>query len=244
MNPSQPQVVKQARAFPQVKICGLTRPDEAAACADMGADAIGLVFFSKSPRNITRAAARTVVDALPQSVAAVGVFVNTSFTFIMDRVIHCGLSMVQLHGQESPELLARLKAEGVGVIKALFVDGAPGIADANKYRVDAFLAECAKGPLPGGNAMAWDWGAVRDFAHQSPLVLAGGLSPGNVQDAICACRPWAVDVSSGVEASPGRKDIRKVERLLAAVRETGMQYAGHMAKPVFVPRGRTSNAKR
>ena len=74
-------------------------------------------------------------------------------------------------------------------------------------------------------------------------MLAGGLSPGNVQDAIRACLPWAVDVSSGVEASPGRKDIRKVERLLAAVRETGMQYAVHMAKPVFVPRGRTSNAK-
>lgn len=242
MNHPQRQGTAHTPTRPQVKICGLTRPDEAAACADMGADAIGLVFFPKSPRHVTPATAKTVVDVLPQSVATVGVFVNASFTFIMDRVAHCGLSMVQLHGQELPQLSARLKAEAIGVIKALFVDGVPGMADAKNYQVDAFLAECTKGPLPGGNAMAWDWGAASDFARQSPLVLAGGLSPGNVHDAIQACQPWAVDVSSGVEASPGRKDIHKVQRLLAAVRKTEDQYAGLMVKPVFVPRGRTSNA--
>jgi phosphoribosylanthranilate isomerase len=229
------------RPYPQVKICGLTRPHEAAHCVRLGADAIGLVFFPKSPRNVTDDQARAVVAALPETVAAVGVFVDAPFSFIMERVDRCGLCMAQLHGREPAELAARLMAEGVGVIKALFVDGAPGIADAKNYQVDAFLVECAKGPLPGGNAMAWDWGTAREFGRQSPLVLAGGLSPGNVHDAIRACLPWAVDVSSGVEASPGRKDIHKVERLIAAVRKTEEPYAGLMVKPVFIPRGRRSN---
>jgi phosphoribosylanthranilate isomerase len=229
----------QARK-PQVKICGLTRPHEAAGCADLGADAIGLVFFPKSPRHVTRQQAKRVVDALSQPVATIGVFVNASFAFIMERAVYCGLSMVQLHGQESPELAARVQAEGLGVIKALFEGGAPGVADARAYQADAFLVECAKGALPGGNAMAWNWGAARDFGNRYPLVLAGGLSPGNVRDAIRASLPVAVDVSSGVEASPGCKDLDKVARLLAAVHETATQYAEKPITPVFLPRRRSA----
>lgn len=229
-----------SRSLPQVKICGLTRPDEAAACVDRGADAIGLVFFPKSPRNVTVDQARTVAEALPPAVAVVGVFVNASFAFIMGRIVHCGLSMVQLHGRESPELADRLQAAGVGVIKALFVDGTPGMAAVQQYRADAFLVECARGPLPGGNAMAWDWGAARDFGRNYPLVLAGGLSPDNVGDAIRAGLPAAVDVSSGVEASPGRKDPAKVARLLSAVRNSADAYRGTPQKPVFFIKGGAS----
>ena len=131
-----------------------------------------------------------MVAALPETVAAVGVFVDAGFSSIMSRVERCGLSMAQLHGRESASLAARLKAEGVGVIKALFVDGRPGLEDAAAFDVDGYLVECARGPLPGGNAMAWDWGAARDFGGRHPLVLAGGLSPDNVADAINgpACR--------------------------------------------------------
>jgi phosphoribosylanthranilate isomerase len=182
---------------PQVKICGLTRPGDAAACADLGADAVGLVFFPKSPRNVTPDQASAVVAALPASVAAVGVFVNAGFSFIMSRVERCGLSMAQLHGREPPDLAVRLKAEGLGVIKALFVDGRPGLADAQTFDVDGYLVECSRGPLPGGNAVAWDWGAARDFGCRYPLVLAGGLSPENIDDAIGAGLPAAIDVSSG-----------------------------------------------
>ena len=192
--------------YPQVKICGLTHPHEAVQCAALGADAIGVVFFPKSPRHVTADQARAVVGALPETVAAVGVFVDASFSYIMARVERCGLSMAQLHGRESARLAARLKAEGVGVIKALFVDGRPGVDDAPKFDVDGYLVECATGPLPGGNAMAWDWGAARDFGHRQPLVLAGGLSPDNVAAAVRAALPAAIDVSSGVEMSPGRKD--------------------------------------
>ncbi len=230
------------RPYPQVKICGLTHHHAAAQCAHLGADAIGLVFFPKSPRNVTPNQAREIVDALPETVAAAGVFVNADFSFIMSRVERCGLSIVQLHGRESPDLAARLKAEGVGVIKALFVDGSPGIDAADGFEVDGYLVECAKGPLPGGNAMIWDWGVARDFGRRHPLVLAGGLSPDNVADAINAGLPAAIDVSSGVEASPGRKDLDKVARLIAAVQCSAQLYVGKTIQPVFRPKGSRSRA--
>jgi phosphoribosylanthranilate isomerase len=183
-----------------------------------------------------------VVAALPETVAAVGVFVNASFSTIMARVECCGLSMAQLHGRESAGLAARLKTEGVGVIKSLLVDGKPGFDDASGFDVDGYLVECAKGPLPGGNAMAWDWGVARDFGNRLPLVLAGGLSPDNVADAIGSALPAAVDVSSGVEASPGRKDPDRVARLIAAVRSTADLYAAKMTKTVFCPKGQRPDA--
>jgi len=230
------------RPYPQVKICGLTLPHEAAQCAALGADAIGVVFFPRSPRHVTADQARAVVAALPETVAAVGVFVNASFSTIMARVECCGLSMAQLHGRESAGLAARLKTEGVGVIKSLLVDGKPGFDDASGFDVDGYLVECAKGPLPGGNAMAWDWGVARDFGNRLPLVLAGGLSPDNVADAIGSALPAAVDVSSGVEASPGRKDPDRVARLIAAVRSTADLYAAKMTKTVFCPKGQRPDA--
>jgi phosphoribosylanthranilate isomerase len=229
------------RSCPQVKICGLTRPREASRCARLGADAIGLVFFPKSPRNVSEDQARAVIAALPETVAAVGVFVDAGFSFVMSRVERCGLSMAQLHGRESPRLASRLQAEGVGVIKALFVDGRPGLDDAAAFDVDGYLVECARGPLPGGNAMAWDWGAARDFGGRHPLVLAGGLSPDNVADAIGAGLPSAVDVSSGVEASPGRKDPDKVARLIAAVQGAGKHNTGRTIPAVFRPQGHRTN---
>ena len=225
------------RPYPQVKICGLTHPHEAAQCVKLGADAVGVVFYPKSPRNVSPEQARAVVGALPETAAAVGVFVDAGFSYIMARVERCGLSMVQLHGRESAHLAALLRDEGVGVIKALFVGGSPGLDNAPEFDVDGYLVECAKGPLPGGNAMAWDWGAARDFGHRRSLVLAGGLSPANVAEAIRAALPTAVDVSSGVEMSPGRKDPHKVALLMAAVRGTADRYAGKPIKAVFRPKG-------
>ncbi len=219
--------------FPQVKICGLTRPDEAIRCMQAGADAIGLVFFEKSPRNVSINQAWEVVDALSQKVAAVGVFVNEDFDFIMLRVRRCGLSMVQLHGRESPEMVSRLKAEGVHVIKGLFVDGEPGLEEAQNYAADGFLVECSKGPLPGGNAITWDWSAAGNFGCRYPLVLAGGLSPDNVAQAIAAALPAAVDLSSSVETSPGRKDTALVARLITAVQHTSELFEEKVIQPIF-----------
>jgi phosphoribosylanthranilate isomerase len=208
---------------PQVKICGLTEIDQALLCAELGADAIGCIFFPKSPRHLTEESAREIVKALPSRVTATGVFVNASFEDIMKKVGRCGLGAVQLHGRESPDLTRRLRREGLLVIKALFIDGTPPLSAASRYDADAFLVECAGGPLPGGNALDWDWASVRHFGEKYPLVLAGGLSAENVCDAIEAALPDVVDVSSGVESGPGQKDTEKIKRFFRAIHGCGVQ---------------------
>jgi len=202
---------------PQVKICGLTSVDEASACADLGADAIGCVFFPKSPRHLTEQRAREICSALPTTVKKVGVFVDETCSQIMRKVNRCGLTIVQLHGRESPELVHEILHENIPVIKTLFSAGTPSFSDAQKYRTSAFLVECGSGILPGGNAQTWDWRQARKISETYPVILAGGLSPANVSQAIAACRPAAVDVSSGVEKSPGIKDLAKVKAFLETV---------------------------
>jgi phosphoribosylanthranilate isomerase len=203
----------------QVKICGLTDEDQAVRCVEMGADAIGLVFFPKSPRNLSEDKARAICRDLPSSVCTVGVFVNEHYDTIMRRVEFCGLRGVQLHGNESPDLVTRLREKGLVVVKALFVNGNPSLGRADQYPASAFLIETAGGPLPGGNALSWNWSAARDLACRMPTVLAGGLNAENVREAIRAAFPDAVDVSSGVEASPGWKDLDRVRLFLSRVRE-------------------------
>lgn len=224
----------QNRKYPQIKICGLTRVDEAEGCAGLGADAIGLVFFYKSPRHVSDDQAREISKAVSETSKTVGVFVNASYDHIMKKAETCRLSSVQLHGQESPDLVHRIADTGLSVIKALFVDGTPSLSTADAYDASAFLVECCKGPLPGGNAMAWDWGAARDFGQSHPLILAGGLSHENVSIAISAALPLALDVSSGVEASPGRKDMKRVAAFIDAVSNHAVEYRTEMrAAAVF-----------
>jgi phosphoribosylanthranilate isomerase len=201
----------------QVKVCGLTRVDEAVACAQAGARAIGCVFYAKSPRCVTAATAREIRRALPPEVACVGVFVDEPFEGIMAMAAHTGCTVVQLHGCESPESVQRLHREGIFVIKALFADRAPGIAAASRFSASAFLVECGQGPLPGGNAHTWEWGRAAALGERHPLILAGGLDPQNAAQAVRAALPDAVDVSSGVEVGPGRKNIRKVKQFISAV---------------------------
>jgi len=211
----------QNRVDVQVKVCGLTRVDEAVACAQAGARAVGCVFYAKSPRCVTAATARAIRRALPPEVACVGVFVDEPFEGIMALAAHTGFTAVQLHGSEAPEVVERLRREGLFVIKALFADRAPGIETASQYSASAYLVECGRGALPGGNAQEWDWSRAGPFAERHPLIMAGGLTPENAAQAVRAALPDAVDVSSGVEASPGRKDICKVEQFIAAVATAG-----------------------
>ncbi len=207
----------------QVKICGLTTADEAVGCAALGADAIGLVFYPKSPRNLTEAQAKDIVSALPAQVKTVGVFVNETFSAIMRKVEYCGLHAVQLHGQESPELVRQLRDEHLIVIKGLYTERPPFLKEASDYDASAFLAECGKGILPGGNAMTWNWAEAKSFGEQYPLILAGGLSADNVSQAVAAGQPDAVDISSGVESAPGRKDLVKAEAFIHAVSQCRLE---------------------
>lgn len=202
---------------PFIKVCGLTRPDNALACARAGADIIGLVFFEKSPRHVTMEQAAAITRELPETTPAWGVFVNAEFGWIMERVKACGLSGVQLHGNESPELVSALADEGVIVIKALFASKPPGLDRAGRFPHARYvLAECGQGALPGGNAKTWDYALARDLTL--PVVLAGGLDPAGVGHAVAVARPAGVDVSSGVEAAYGIKDIEKVNTFVKAVK--------------------------
>ena len=204
----------------EVKICGLTRVSDAVGCAEMGVDAVGCVFFPKSPRHVTPAAARDISRAVSPAVGTVGVFVDADYETVMRTVEACGLTAVQLHGRESPRQVRRIRKQGIRVIKALFVNGRPAPDRAADYPAHAFLVECAQGPLPGGNAMAWHYESIQSipaYDRIRPLILAGGLSLETVSYAIEQARPDAVDVSSGVEQRPGVKSMDKVWKFLAVV---------------------------
>ena len=213
----------QAPHSPLVKVCGLTRPDEAVACAELGTNAIGLVFYPKSPRHLTTAQAADICRALPDSIITTGVFVDASVEFIMEQVNACKLKAVQLHGNETSKMVEQLKEQGLMVFKALFAGKEPHINKADQYRAaSAILVEYGKGPLPGGNAETWDWGCAKKIGKNQKLIIAGGITPENVASVIASTSPWAVDVSSGVESAPGRKDMDRVKGLMEAVQNTNL----------------------
>ena len=218
----------------RVKICGLTTVKEAMACVEAGADAIGFVFYPKSPRHLTIEQAADIAKSLPMDVMTTGVFVDESVDFIMERVRACHLKAVQLHGNESPDMIRRLKSNGLIVIKALFAAREPYLDQAGEYHeAHAILVEYGKGVLPGGNAEHWNWKLARDAvlaqekkkegiaekeSRLPKLIVAGGLTPENIASAVKLAGPWGVDLSSGVETSPGRKDIGKVKALMSQLR--------------------------
>lgn len=211
--------LKKQQGRTLVKICGLTDGAEARECAALGADAIGLVFYPDSPRNITTRQAVDICRTLPPGIITTGVFVNASMEFIMDQVKACSLKAVQLHGRETPRLAEDLAAEGLLVIKALFAQTSPYFDETASYpHASAFLAEHGKGRLPGGNAQIWNWEDLNKINRDKAVFLAGGLDPDNVARAIAAVNPDGVDVSSGVERAPGKKDMDKVRAFLNQVR--------------------------
>ncbi len=215
---------------PQIKICGLTDVSQALNCAELGADAIGLVFFAQSPRNVSIEKARAIADALPKHVTTTGVFVNESYEGVVEKAERCGLRAVQLHGNESPDLVLKLMNQGLRVIKVLYMESEPHVRDIGHYDPSAFLVECAKGVLPGGNALAWNFRNIRNVRTEKPLIIAGGLDPENIGDAVLSALPDAVDVSSGVESIPGQKDLAKVASFITRVKNCDM---GKQARRIF-----------
>jgi phosphoribosylanthranilate isomerase len=211
----------------RIKICGLTRSEDAVAAALAGADAIGLVF-ADSPRQITPAAARQIVQSLPPWVSAVGVFANARAATIRRAIETCGIGEVQLHGDESVRIVESLS--GVRLIRALrvrdrgFLDELRSWHDAG---VTAFLLDAFSRDARGGSGRRFDWDLVAGAWMKDAippgvrLILAGGLTPDNVAAGLRAVRPWGVDVSSGVEDGPGLKSAEKIERFVAAVRAAG-----------------------
>jgi indole-3-glycerol phosphate synthase/phosphoribosylanthranilate isomerase len=212
-----------ARKHVAVKVCGITTVEDGLMAAEAGADAVGLVFWPKSPRAVDLERARAIAAALPPLVLRVGVFVDATRDEIERAVEAAGLDVVQLHGDEPPESLGGLPRRA---LKAVRVGAGFQAADALRYegRASGILLDTrspAGGP-PGGTGRTFDWSAVREVRERAAWVaLAGGLDAGNVGRAIAEVRPDAVDVSSGVESAPGRKDAAKVRAFIAAVRKAG-----------------------
>jgi len=216
----------------QIKICGLTEVDKAFACVELGAQAIGLVFFPKSPRFVDDRLAREISTAVSPQAKTVGVFVDETHTTVMRKIETCRLSAVQLHGRESSAMVERLSGDNILVIKALFEKREPSFEDAVKYGAGAFLLECGRGKMPGGNAQVWNWETARKIGGGRPIILAGGLEPQNVATAVKSAHPDAVDVSSGVEAAPGVKDLRKIRRFVTAVKKSSLDI-DYQPKKIF-----------
>jgi phosphoribosylanthranilate isomerase len=207
----------------RVKICGITSLDDALRAAEAGADALGLILVEGTPRYVTPARAAAIVAGLPPFVCPVGVFWDHPPAHVTAVVAECGLGAVQLHGAEPPEVVAAMPRP---VLKTVKVRDAADLAQLDRYKPAAFLLDSparwsegeARGPIP--------WALAREAAGRGRVILAAGLTPETVGEAIRVVRPWGVDVNSGVEAAPGRKDPAKVARFIRAARAAAARAAG------------------
>ena len=202
----------------QIKICGITNLEDAKACVELGADMIGLNFYPQSPRYIEPEIARQIVERIPRSARAVGVFVDASTDEICNTAKRAGIESVQLHGDFSPDTCRELAGK-FRVIRAFSTDGRFQPKDAGSFPDCDVLLDAYHAELRGGTGLTCDWPtaqATLPFARF--LILSGGLNAQNVAYAIAAVAPHAVDVCSGVESAPGVKDYRTIEKFIAAVR--------------------------
>ncbi|MDX8395514.1 MAG: phosphoribosylanthranilate isomerase [Mariprofundaceae bacterium] len=202
----------------RIKICGITRLEDARVASSLGVDAVGFVFYKKSPRYIDPQKATAIIRKLPPFVSAVGLFVNPTQEEIADVLSHCPLGVIQLHGDESTEFCESQRRR---VIKAIPVSSKEDLELAKQYNCPLLLDAKAPKGVYGGTGSSFDWSLLDDFRHDHPLTLAGGLNSDNVEQAL-AVRPWfALDVSSGVETSPGIKDETRMRDFINHVHQTG-----------------------
>lgn len=199
-----------------VKICGITSEADALAAAEAGADAIGLMFYEGSPRHVTLEQAKAISVALPQHVMRVGVFVNAEEAFVHQALTECMLNILQFHGDETPEECSRYP---VMTLKAFRVQGEETLAQLEAYPSAGYLLDAYVKDALGGTGATFNWDlAVRAQEFGKPIFLAGGLTPENVAEAVRKVQPFGVDVSSGVEIEPGRKDAEQMRTFVAAAK--------------------------
>jgi len=203
----------------RIKICGLTTPRDAEAAIEFGADALGFNFFPGSKRYVGRDV--DWIGALPDKVEKIGVLVNPTFDEAKTIAAIAGFTALQLHGSESPEFCEHLAEEGIRFEKALPVQGPDSLSDVPNFFTATVLLDSSGGGEFGGSGRVFPWEIARRFVEANPqlqVVLAGGLTPENVGDAIAAVQPFGVDVTTGVEAAPGRKDYGRLRAFIAAAR--------------------------
>lgn len=209
----------------KIKICGLTRLEDALAAIELGADALGFIFVKESPRQVSPEKASAIISQLPPFVLRVGVFKDQDPELIRETAGMCSLHICQLHGDESPDYCRGL---GVDYIKAFRIKDESSLAKIPLYkdqknRRRPFLLDTYVHGMAGGTGRTFDWGLARKASAFGPVILSGGLDPENVSQAVAQIRPFAVDASSGVETSPGKKDTLKLKRFIEQVNQTDCQ---------------------
>ena len=206
----------------RIKVCGITDMAEAKGAVAMGVDALGFIFTNKSPRKIEPEQAREIIRTLPPFVDAVGVFVNEAFDVVNDIMQYCKLTVVQLHGSESPQYCESISCR---VLKTFCLGAGPADSETEpRYDsyyglVSGYLLDTYHDGMAGGTGRSFDWSLVEKMRPPGPVILAGGLQADNVGEAVRTVRPFAVDVNSGVESEPGRKDLEKLARFMEEVRK-------------------------
>ena len=204
---------------PKIKICGITNLDDALLAAELGADALGFIFYPKSPRYVKVSDAADICNQLPPFVSRVGVFVDELEYEIEKALNECLLTALQFHGDEPPGFCVKFPAKS---IKAIRVRGEKSLRAAAEYDVDALLLDAYDAGAQGGTGKTIDWtlaARAGEFVRK-PVILSGGLKPENVAEAIRVVQPYAVDVASGVEREPGRKDEGKLRRFIEACKNS------------------------
>lgn len=205
------------------KICGITNLDDANVAVENGASAIGFIFYEKSPRTISINNAKSISKHLPKTIARVGVFVNHEKDFIRLAISEVPLDMIQLHSDETPDFCNQFD---VAILKALRIKNEASLSVMDQYDVAVFLLDTFSNDQYGGTGETFDW-SVLNRKFKTPIILSGGLNPENILDAIDAVNPSAVDVNSGVESFPGKKDYNKLKSLfknLNKTQSTGFQF--------------------
>lgn len=208
----------------RVKFCGITSIDDAEKAISVGADALGFVFFKESPRYIVPKDAEKIIKSTPPFISSVGIFVNEDIGFIEECVEMCGLSTVQLHGDEDVKYCFNfkgLKLKGVKLIKAIRVKGKESLSSIEECPADAFLLDSYRSNVYGGTGKGFDRAlAVVANEYCKRIIVAGGLNPDNVYEVIKETKPYGVDASSGIESSPGKKNMELMEEFMREVRRT------------------------
>ncbi len=206
----------------RIKMCGTTRRQDADAAVELGVDALGFIFTEKSPRYVSPEFAASLIDTLPPFVSRVGVFVDASLDQVKEIVSIAGLTQVQLHGKESANFCAELKKwnRSLVVCKAFLVGNDSLEPDLSSYlgSIDCLLFDTYVKGMDGGTGQSFDWRTLTGLNLNVPIILAGGLNPGNVAEAIKSTRPYAIDINSGVEKSPGVKNHELLAQLVDKVR--------------------------
>jgi phosphoribosylanthranilate isomerase len=198
-----------------VKICGITNIEDALLAVEAGADAIGFIFAKRSPRLVTKEIVKTIIKQIPPFVSTVGVFVDEPLDVVQDTIDYCGIDIVQLHGNESPTYCSQINKR---VIKAFRIQDISSLLILPNYHVCGYLLDTFIEGLDGGTGKQFDWGLARDAKEYGRIILAGGLNPENVAEAIMQVQPYGVDVSSGVECLPGKKDRARMIEFVSMVK--------------------------